>query len=237
MILTYKDILLALVNRDAATAQLLPDTGPQDGKWGPVTENGALYFLDKEWEQICKLNNWRYTASAEKPRTSGGLRTQPIRRTIIHWPGASSITANQMDRLIQRRASGADSAQGSTHFSIDEHEIVCHCAPHRVAWHAQGHNWDSIGIDICVSPLDIEATVERGLFVGTTQWGGSPQHGNRWVKLHPAMAQKAFYLWLRFSEALGETSVFDHAFVDSGRKIDCIVWRDVLERQPWNFNQ
>ena len=221
----YTRYLHALIARDPSVQA---DVGATpDGRWGPLTQRAVLVALDAEWHGVCDRNRWRIDAC-------GGyrVRTQPIDRVILHWPGSTRTAASLADSW--RRNVGASNV--SSHCGIDENEVVWYRPPHTVTHHAGTANGGSLGIDICAPILgEHEGNARRrGLFVGRSEMRFSApnggHHGGDWLHLHPALAMRVAAV-RRALDHMGLTAQWvDHNHVDPNRKPDCTGWHDTLRR-------
>lgn len=221
----YARLLRALIARDASVQR---DVGaPPDGRWGPVTQGAVVATLDAEWRAHCARVGWRIEEVG-----AHRLRTQPIHRSILHWPG-STRTAAELAEAWRRNEGGSNV---SSHCGIDETEVVWYRPPHTVTHHAGAHNGGAIGIDICAPILgEHEGNARRrGIFVGRREErfsapnGGT--HGGDFLDLHPALAMRVAAVRRHLRELGIDPEWVDHAHVDPNRKWDCLPWRPVLRR-------
>jgi N-acetyl-anhydromuramyl-L-alanine amidase AmpD len=186
-----------------------------DGSYGRDTKREHERVLDILWVDFCKKNKIRYTQQAiHKSRSRVGMK---INRVIWHWP-SSGRSAESLGNLWIN-----DSRQVSSHAGIDENGIIFYAPLHLVTFHAGKDNGDSIGIDICSPPLTDAASIHRSKTRGIYF-----EEKNGYQLLHPSVIKQIE----RCRDILAplDLKYEDHAFVDPGRKIDCIPWREQLKQ-------
>lgn len=208
-----------------------------DGAYGPKTRAAHRQQLDGAWERLCDEVGWERTPTA----TTHGDGVSAPSRVILHWPVAPYDAASVASHWRSREV--------GSHLQIDEARIIWTAAPHWRTNHARGHNDDSLGVDICVpvdgeAPKHVESARERGIYVGCGLYDAvtdaAAEHGvcigGRYLLLHPDVAKRVA-LTVRAACAILDVppvldwagqQVTDHAAVDPGRKIDCVVWRPAL---------
>jgi len=192
-----------------------------DGRYGSITKKKHLEELDRSFLDECEFYGWVWDPAPTRKTRERDFPKSPIAgtRVIWHWP-SSGRSAESLGKLWR-----TDSRIVSSHAGVDEKEIRWYVMPHRVSFHAGNANGNSIGIDICSPPLTneqgIKAAKDRGIYMGLTE-------DKKYQLLHPEILSKVS-LVSRAIEIWADYKFQDHAFVDPGRKVDCIPWRNQLE--------
>lgn len=191
----------------------------KDGIYGPKTKTCHVELLDKMFDVFCRDKNWKYTGQA---LWKSRIRTNLIPKDVIwHWT-SSGRTAESLGNLW-----GGETRGASSHVGVDESGIWWYAPPHRATWHAGVFNENSLGIDICVPPINdtdgIKRARSRGIYDGPTDADDNYQ------KLHPKVLENIKQLTDELDKHI-ELKYMDHAHVDPSRKIDCIPWRVQLKK-------
>lgn len=137
-----------------------------------------------------------------------GAKRQTPRRIIVHAMGEMIQSGDGAERRIYPAAEWLDHLGLSAHALVSPTGEVVRCrVDEEGAWHAKGHNEDSLGVEVLVPGVHTYATLLRAIrteYVTPAAWTATLRLVRDWMRL-----------W-----SIPVDRVQRHSDVDPGRKYD-----------------